>query len=144
MPTTLEVIQYYHVVHIEACRKHKSQDTKEIAVQNGNHCQSQSHSSTLESIQAETGCRQVSLREISKPKSSYFSRINVTHDLKRQRNMHKELLNDARWANTSPDKWIEKWNTVYKKAVRQDINKIKGTKEIQDFIQTVGAQFEPT
>ncbi|CCE32874.1 uncharacterized protein CPUR_06739 [Claviceps purpurea 20.1] len=57
---------------------------------------------------------------------------------------YKELLNDARWANTSPDTWMEKWNTVYQKAVRQNINKIKGINAIQDFIQAVGTQFEPT
>ncbi|KAG6127642.1 hypothetical protein E4U38_006153 [Claviceps purpurea] len=57
---------------------------------------------------------------------------------------YKELLNDARWANTSPDTWMEKWNTVYQKAVRQNINEIKGINAIQDFIQAVGTQFEPT
>ncbi|KAG6062629.1 hypothetical protein E4U32_002118, partial [Claviceps aff. humidiphila group G2b] len=31
-PTMLEAIQYYHVLHIEACRKHKFQEAKELAI----------------------------------------------------------------------------------------------------------------
>ncbi|KAG6240811.1 hypothetical protein E4U25_007407 [Claviceps purpurea] len=56
----------------------------------------------------------------------------------------KDLLEEARWASTSPDKCIEKWNTAYQKAVRHDINEIKGANTIHDFIQAVGAKFEPT
>ncbi|KAG6215054.1 hypothetical protein E4U34_005880, partial [Claviceps purpurea] len=54
------------------------------------------------------------------------------------------LLEEARWASTNPDKCIEKWNTTYQKAVRHDINEIKGANTIHDFIQAVGAKFEPT
>ncbi|KAG6304457.1 hypothetical protein E4U44_008595 [Claviceps purpurea] len=91
----------------------------------------------------ETGRRQVTLREITKKLKESFSPglMVLTAETATQ---YKELLNDARWANTSPDTWMEKWNTVYQKAVRQNINKIKGINAIQDFIQAVGAQFEPT
>ncbi|KAG5935577.1 hypothetical protein E4U59_005531 [Claviceps monticola] len=140
-PTMLEAIQYYHVVHMEACRKHKSQETKELAIHKwiAITVNSSLHSSTLELIraEAETGCRQVSLREITKKLKESFSPglMVLTAETATQ---YKELLNDARWANTSPDKWIEKWNTVYQKA------KFKGSNAIQDFIQAVGARFEPT
>ncbi|KAG6300568.1 hypothetical protein E4U09_006653 [Claviceps aff. purpurea] len=144
-PTMLEAIQYHHVLHIEACRKHKSQETKELAIHKwiAITVNPSLHSSTLETIRAETGRRQVSLREITKKLKGSFSpgSMVLTAETATQ---YKELLNDARWANTNPDKWIENWNTVYQKAVRQDINEIKGANAIQDFIQAVGAQFEPT
>ncbi|KAG5970547.1 hypothetical protein E4U56_007606 [Claviceps arundinis] len=130
-PTMLEAIQYYHVLHLEACRKHKNQETKKLAILKwiAITVNPSLHSSTLEAIRAETGRRaQARLMVLTAETATQY----------------KELLNDARWANTSPDKWIKKWNTVYQKAKRQNINEIQGVNAIQHFIQAVGAQFEPT
>ncbi|KAG6125035.1 hypothetical protein E4U38_007974 [Claviceps purpurea] len=67
-PTMLEAIQFYNIVHQEACRKFKAQEAKELA--------------------------------------------------------------------------LHKW--IASTAVRHDINEIKGANAIHDFIQAVGAKFEPT
>ncbi|KAG6112293.1 hypothetical protein E4U13_004328, partial [Claviceps humidiphila] len=101
-PTMLEAIQYYHVLHIEACRKHKLQEAKELAIHKwiAITVNSSLHSSTLETIVAETGRRQVNLREMTRNfKESFSPGLMVL------------TAETARWANTSPDKWIEKWNT---------------------------------
>ncbi|KAG6089100.1 hypothetical protein E4U15_004190 [Claviceps sp. LM218 group G6] len=98
-PTMLEAIQYYHVLHIEACRKHKLQEVKELAI----------HKWIAITVN---------------PRLMVLTAETATQ--------YKELLNDARWANTSPDKWIEKWNTVYQKALRQNINEIQGASAIQE------------
>ncbi|KAG6089102.1 hypothetical protein E4U15_004192 [Claviceps sp. LM218 group G6] len=141
----LEAVQYYHVLHIEACRKHKSKEAKELAIHKwiATTVNPSLHSSTLETIRAETGRREVTLRESTKKLKESFSPglMVLTAETATQ---YKELLNDARWANTSPDKWSEKWNTVYQKAMRLNINEVQGVNAIQDFIQAVGAQFEPT
>ncbi|KAG5985849.1 hypothetical protein E4U52_000872 [Claviceps spartinae] len=144
-PTMLEAVQYYHVLHIEACWKHKSKEAKELAIHKwiATTVNPSLHSSTLETIRAETGRREVTLREVTKKLKESFSPglMVLTAETATQ---YKELLNDARWANTSPDKWIEKWNTIYQKAMRLNINEVQGVNAIQDFIQAVGAQFEPT
>ncbi|KAG5952027.1 hypothetical protein E4U57_006430, partial [Claviceps arundinis] len=58
-PTMLEAIQYYHVLHLEACRKHKNQETKKLAILKwiAITVNPSLHSSTLEAIRAETGRR---------------------------------------------------------------------------------------
>ncbi|KAG6027870.1 hypothetical protein E4U40_001332 [Claviceps sp. LM458 group G5] len=129
-PTMLEAIQYYHVVHMEACRKHKYQETKELAIHKwiALTVNPSLHSSVHFGIHPRGDRPQTRLMVLTAETATQY----------------KELLNDARWANTSPDKWIEKWNTIYQKAARQNINEIKGPNAIQDFIQAVGAQFEPT
>ncbi|KAG6289695.1 hypothetical protein E4U46_002360 [Claviceps purpurea] len=144
-PTMLEAIQFYNVVHKEACRKFKAQEAKELALHKwiASTVNPSLHSSTLETIRAETERRQVTLREITKKLKDSFSPGLMIIKAETS-TMYKDILDEARWANTSPDKWIEKWNTTYQKAVRHDINEIKGANAIHDFIQAVGAKFEPT
>ncbi|KAG6114338.1 hypothetical protein E4U13_003389 [Claviceps humidiphila] len=144
-PTMLEAIQFYHVVHLEACRKFKAREAKELALHKwiASTVDPSLHSSTLETIRTETGRRQVTLREITKKLKDSFSPGLMV--LKAETStMYKDILDEARWASTSPDKWMEKWNTIYQKALRHDINEIKGANAIHDFIQAVGTKFEPT
>ncbi|KAG6285122.1 hypothetical protein E4U46_006185 [Claviceps purpurea] len=145
LPSRLEQVQFYQITHQEACRKFKSQETKEIALHKwiASSVNPSLHSSTLEAIRTETGRRKVTLREIRKKLKASFSPGLMA--LKAETStMYKDLLEEARWASTSPDKWIEKWNTTFQKAVRHDTNEIKGANAIHDFIQAVGAKFEPT
>ncbi|KAG5931243.1 hypothetical protein E4U59_000472, partial [Claviceps monticola] len=131
IPTMLEAIQFYHVIHQEACTAAGSTVNPNL------------HSSTLEEIRTETGRRQITLREITKKLKDSFSPGLMV--LKAETStLYKDLLEEARWDSTSPDKWIERWNTTYQKAVRHDINEIQGANAIHDFIQAVGANFEPT
>ncbi|KAG6067169.1 hypothetical protein E4U32_004546 [Claviceps aff. humidiphila group G2b] len=143
--TMLEAIQFYHLVHFDACSKYESQEAKEIVLHTwiANTVNPSLHSLTLEAIRTETGRRQVTLREITKKLKSSFSPglMNLKDETA---TLYKELLDEARWASTSPDKWIEKWNNVYHKAVRHDIDEIKGANAILKFIQAVGVNFEPT
>ncbi|KAG5951445.1 hypothetical protein E4U58_001170 [Claviceps cyperi] len=145
VPTMLEAIQFYHVLHQEACRKFKSQESKEIVLHKwiASTVNPSLHSSTLEATRAETERRQITLREITKKLKDSFSPGLMV--LKAETStLYKELLEEARWASTSPDKWIETWNTTYQKAVRHDINEIKSANAIHNFIQAVGSKFEPT
>ncbi|KAG6215436.1 hypothetical protein E4U34_005651 [Claviceps purpurea] len=113
-PTMLEAIQFYNVVHQEACRKFKAQEAKELALHKwiASTVNPSLHSSTLETIRAETERRQVTLREITKKLKDSFS----------------------------PGLMIIKAET----STIHDINEIKGANAIHDFIQAVGAKFEPT
>ncbi|KAG5913128.1 hypothetical protein E4U61_007329 [Claviceps capensis] len=87
------------------------------------------HSSTPESIRAETGRRQVSLREIAKKLKESFSPGLMV-------GKHQPRQMDRKVEHSLPE--------LQQKAVRQDIKEIEGSNAIQDFIQAVDAQFEPT
>ncbi|KAG6071834.1 hypothetical protein E4U30_007615 [Claviceps sp. LM220 group G6] len=118
-PTMLEAIQFYHVVHLEACSKYKAQvqEARKLALENwidstGN---PSLHASTLEAIRTETGRRQVTFREITKKVNTSPQACHLMVLKAEISTMYKDLLHEARWASTSPDKWIEKWNTTSQK-----------------------------
>ncbi|KAG6141547.1 hypothetical protein E4U38_006665 [Claviceps purpurea] len=144
-PTMLEAVQFYDVIHQEACRKYKTEEAKQTVIYKwiASTVNPSLHQSTLKQIRKETGKREVSLRKIAKTLKGSFSpgMMIMTAEIS---TVYVNHLAEAKLANTHPDKWVEKWYTVYQKAKTYDINEIKGPNAIRDFIHAVGTQFDPT
>ncbi|KAG6078719.1 hypothetical protein E4U15_004141 [Claviceps sp. LM218 group G6] len=141
-PTMLEALQFYNVIHQEERRKYKTQEAKQTAIYKwiADSVNPSLHQSTLAKIRKDTGKREVSLRKITKTLKESFSPglMVITGEI-----LYVKYLAEAKLANTHPDRWIEKWYAIYQKAVTYDVNEIQGPNAIRDFVQAVGAQFEP-
>ncbi|KAG6229165.1 hypothetical protein E4U26_000510 [Claviceps purpurea] len=133
-PTMLEAVQFYDVIHQEACRKYKTEEAKQTVIYKwiASTVNPSLHQSTLEQIRKETGKREVSLRKIAKTlKGSFFPGMMImTAEISTVYVNHLA----EKLANTHPDKWAKTY----------DINEIKGPNAIRDFIHAVGTQFDPT
>ncbi|KAG6199242.1 hypothetical protein E4U10_005224 [Claviceps purpurea] len=72
-PTMLEAVQFYDVIHQEACRKYKTEEAKQTVIYKwiASTVNPSLHQSTLEQIRKETGKREVSLRKIAKTLKVY-------------------------------------------------------------------------